>query len=435
LPLGGLIFPRERSILAQVWVGTSDPNTTNSSPPVSPVYALSLGRWIKLAMAGAIIASAGCLAQSAGSAPAAQSGFETKAKHAILMNADANLVLYEKEADELVPPASMSKLMTLAVVFRELKAGHIKLEDQFKVSEHAWRTGGAPAGSSAMFAPLNSMVSVSDLIQGVTVQSGNDAAIILAEGIGGTEEAFAQRMNDYAKEIGLTKSHFVNSTGLPAEGHVMTARELAMLARFLIYTYPEYYHFFGQRDFTFNKHTFNNRNPLIFAPDLGVDGLKTGYIEEAGYGLVASAKRGEQRLILVVNGLNTKQEREGEPRRLIEWGFKSFRPFRLFDEGQKVSDALVWGGTQHYVSLVGDGNINIILPATASGKVSASIVYQGPIKAPIRKGDRVAVLRITSSESSATNEIPLYAADDVGASNFLMRGLDSLGCLAFCWLL
>jgi serine-type D-Ala-D-Ala carboxypeptidase (penicillin-binding protein 5/6) len=435
LPLGGLIFPRERSILAQVWVGTSDPNTTNSSPPVSPVYALSLGRWIKLAMAGAIIASAGCLTQSAGSAPAAQSGFETKGKHAILMNADANLVLYEKEADELVPPASMSKLMTLAVVFRELKAGHIKLEDQFKVSEHAWRTGGAPAGSSAMFAPLNSMVSVSDLIQGVTVQSGNDAAIILAEGIGGTEEAFAQRMNDYAKEIGLTKSHFVNSTGLPAEGHVMTARELAMLARFLIYTYPEYYHFFGQRDFTFNKHTFNNRNPLIFAPDLGVDGLKTGYIEEAGYGLVASAKRGEQRLILVVNGLNTKQEREGEPRRLIEWGFKSFRPFRLFDEGQKVSDALVWGGTQHYVPLVGDGNINIILPATASGKVSASIVYQGPIKAPIRKGDRVAVLRITSSESSATNEIPLYAADDVGASNFLMRGLDSLGCLAFCWLL
>jgi len=387
-------------------------------------------------MAGAIIASAGCLAQSAGSAPAAQSVFETKAKHAILMNADANLVLYEKEADELVPPASMSSLMTLAVVFRELKAGHIKLEDQFKVSEHAWRTGGAPAGSSAMFAPLNSMVSVSDLIQGVTVQSGNDAAIILAEGIGGTEEAFAQQMNDYAKEIGLTKSHFVNSTGLPAEGHVMTARELAMLARFLIYTYPEYYHFFGQRDFTFNnKHSFNNRNPLIFAPDLGVDGLKTGYIEEAGYGLVASAKRGEQRLILVVNGLNTKQEREGEPRRLIEWGFKSFRPFRLFDEGQKVSDALVWGGTQHYVPLVGDGNINIILPATASGKVSASIVYQGPIKAPIRKGDRVAVLRITSSESSATNEIPLYAADDVAASNFLMRGLDSLGCLAFCWLL
>jgi D-alanyl-D-alanine carboxypeptidase (penicillin-binding protein 5/6) len=375
------------------------------------------------------------LAGSAGAAQAPQTGFETKAKHAILMNADANLVLFEKEADELVPPASMSKLMTLAVVFRELKAGHVKLEDQFKVSEHAWRTGGAPSGSSAMFAPLNSMVSVSDLIQGVTVQSGNDAAIILAEGIAGTEEAFAKQMNDYAKEIGLTKSHFVNSTGLPAEGHLMTARELAILARFLIYTYPEYYHFFGQRDFTFNKHTFNNRNPLIFAQDLGVDGLKTGYIEEAGYGLVASAKRGDQRLILVVNGLNTKQEREGEPRRLIEWGFKNFKPFRLFDEGQKVSDALVWGGTQHYVPLVGDGNINIILPATASGKVNASIVYQGPIKAPIRKGDRLAVLRITSTESSATNDIPLYAGDDIEQSNFAMRGIDSLLVLAFGWLL
>src|SRR5690242_19845341 len=387
-------------------------------------------------MAGAIIASAGCLAQSAGSAPAAQSVFETKAKHAILMNADANLVLYEKEADELVPPASMSSLMTLAIVFRELKAGHIKLEDQFKVSEHAWRTGGAPAGSSAMFAPLNSMVSVSDLIQGVTVQSGNDAAIILAEGIGGTEEAFAQQMNDYAKEIGLTKSHFVNSTGLPAEGHVMTARELAMLARFLIYTYPKYYHFFGEPEFKYrDKFVFRNRNPLIFEPDLGVDGMKTGYIEEAGYGLVASAKRGDQRLILVVNGLESKQEREGEPRKLIEWGFKSFKPFRLFDQGEKVSDALVWGGTQHYVPLIGDGNIDIILPVTASGKVNASIVYQGPIKAPIRKGDRVAVLRVTSAESSATNDIPLYAGDNIEQSNFAMRGIDSLLVLAFGWLL
>jgi serine-type D-Ala-D-Ala carboxypeptidase (penicillin-binding protein 5/6) len=392
---------------------------------------------MKLAVAGATLAVGGaCLAQSAGSAPAPQGNFETKAKHAILMNADANLVLFEKAADELVPPASMSKLMTLAIVFRELKAGHITLETEFPVSEYAWRTGGAPSGSSAMFAPLNSKVTVSDLIQGITVQSANDAAIILAEGIAGTEEAFAKQMNDYAKEIGLTKSHFVNASGLPAEGHLMTARELAALARFLIYTYPEYYHFFGEQEFKYrDKFVFRNRNPLIFAPDLGVDGMKTGYIEEAGYGMVASAKRGDQRLILVVNGLNTKQEREGEPRRLIEWGFKSFRPFRLFDEGQKVSDALVWGGTQHYVPLVGDGNISIILPATATGKVNASIVYQGPIKAPIRKGDRVAVLRVTSAESSATNDIPLYAGDNIEQSNFAMRGIDSLLVLAFGWLL
>lgn len=399
------------------------------------VHALRLDRLIKLTAAAVFVIAAASVAAIARDAAAPPGTIETKAKHALLMDADANLVLFEKDADALVPPASMSKLMTLAVVFRELKAGHITLETEFPVSEHAWRTGGAPSGSSAMFAPLNSKVTVSDLIQGITVQSGNDAAIILAEGISGSEDAFAKEMTKYAREIGLAKSTFVNATGLPAEGHLMTARELGILARFLIYTYPEYYHFFGEPEFKYrDKFVFRNRNPLI-GSDLGVDGLKTGYIEEAGYGLVASAKRGDQRLILVVNGLESKQEREGEPRKLIEWGFKSFKPFRLFDQGQKVSDALVWGGTQHYVPLVGDGNINIILPATSSGKVSVSVVYQGPIKAPIRKGDKVAVLRITSAESSATNDIPLYAGDDIDQSNFAMRGLDSLFVLAFGWLL
>jgi D-alanyl-D-alanine carboxypeptidase (penicillin-binding protein 5/6) len=386
-----------------------------------------------LAMLATGLACAAAFAKVA--APPPPGGFDTKAKHAILMNADANLIFYEKDADALVPPASMSKLMTLAVVFRELKAGRIKLEDQFKVSENAWRTGGAPSGSSAMFAPLNSMVSIEDLIQGITVQSGNDSCIILAEGISGSEDAFAKEMNKYAKEIGLTKSHFVNSTGLPADGHVMTARELALLANFLMKTFPEYYHYFGQKQFTFNKHTFNNRNPLVFEEALGVDGLKTGFIEEAGYGLVASAKRGDQRVILVVNGLNTKKEREEEPRKLLEWGFKNFKPFRLFDQGEQVSDALVWGGTRHYVPLVGDHNIDIILPTNSSGKVTAQIVYDGPIKAPIRKGDRVAVLRVTAADTAATNDIPLFAGEDVGQSNFAMRGLDSLMVLAFGWML
>ena len=193
-----------------------------------PVYASRLDRWIKIAAVGAVLAlGAGSVPATTRAAPPATT-FETKAKHAILMDADANLVLFEKDADTLAPPASMSKLMTLAVVFRELKAGRLKLEDQFKVSEHAWRTGGAPSGGSAMFAPLNTMVSISDLIQGVTVQSGNDASIILAEGIGGTEEAFAKEMTEYSRNIGLEKSTFVNATGLPAEGHLMTARELAV---------------------------------------------------------------------------------------------------------------------------------------------------------------------------------------------------------------
>ena len=391
---------------------------------------------IKLAVAFAVLAAGATgLSAPASAATKAPAGvFDTKAKHAILMNVDADLIFYEKDADTLMSPASMSKLMTLAVVFRELKAGHIKLDDQFKVSEHAWRDGGAPSGSSAMFAPLNSTVSVEDLIRGVTVQSGNDACIILAVGISGSEDDFVKEMNKYAKEIGLTKSHFENSTGLPADGHVMTARELALLADYLIKNYSEYYHYFGEKEFVYGKWRFTNRNPLVFE-DLGVDGLKTGFIEDAGYGLVASAVRDNQRVILVVSGLNTKKEREEEPRKLLEWGFKSFKPYRLFDQGEKVSDALVWGGTRHYVPLVGNENIDIILPFNTSGQVTAQIVYDGPIKAPIRKGDQVATLRVTAADTKATNDIPLYAGEDVGQSNFAMRGLDSLFVLAFGWML
>ena len=398
------------------------------------MYVSRLHRAVTLALSLAVLtAGAGCVPALAQKPPA--SGFETKATYAVVMDAGANLMLFEKDADTLMVPASMSKMMTLAVLFREMKAGRFTLDSEFKVSEHAWRTGGAPSGTSAMFAPLNTMVKISDLIPGVTVQSANDGAIIIAEGVAGTEEAFAKEMTAYARKIGMEQSTFVNATGLPAEGQLMTARELAVLARHLVYTYPEYYHFFGMKEFRYrDKFTFHNRNPLVLA-DIGVDGLKTGFVKESGYGLTISGTRGNQRLIVVVNGLATPKEREAEARRLLEWGFKSFKPFRLFDEGEKVSDALVWGGTSHYVPLVGDGNINIILPVTTSGKVSASIVYDGPIKAPIKKGDQVAILRITSDDSSATNEIPLYAGDDIGQSNFAYRGIDSLLLLAFGWLL
>ncbi|WP_372930829.1 D-alanyl-D-alanine carboxypeptidase family protein [Methyloceanibacter sp.] len=362
-------------------------------------------------------------------------GFQTKAQNAILMDPGADLVLFEKEADAQIVPASMSKLMTLAVVFRELKAGRIKLDDSFVVSEYAWRTGGAPSGTAAMFAPLGDPILISDLLQGVAVQSANDGSIILAEGIAGTEEAFVKMMNDYGKEIGLTQSHFVNSNGLPAEGHVMSVRDLAVLSKHLVETYPEYYPYFAQKEFRYrDRFTFRNRNPLVWA-DIGVDGLKTGFLKESGYGLVSSAKRGDQRLILVVTGLQNKNERESESRRMLEWGFKSFKPFRLFDEGQKVSDALVWGGEKHYVPLVGDGEIDLLLPTSATGAVSAEIIYNGPIKAPIRKGDQIATLRVSAAESSATNEIPLYAGENIASSNFAMRGIDSLLVLAFGWLL
>lgn len=362
-------------------------------------------------------------------------GFQTKAQNAILMDPDAGLVLFEKEADTQIVPASMSKLMTLAVVFRELKAGRLKLDDSFVVSEYAWRTGGAPSRTAAMFAPLGDPIVVSDLLQGVAVQSANDGSIVLAEGIAGSEEAFVKMMNDYAKEIGLTQSQFANSSGLPAEGHLMSARDLAILSKHLIETYPEYYPYFSQKEFRYrDRFTFRNRNPLVWS-NIGVDGLKTGFLKESGYGLVASGKRGDQRLILVVAGLAAKNDRESESRRLLEWGFKSFKPFRLFDEGQKVSEALVWGGEQHYVSLVGDGDIDLLLPTSATGAVSAEIIYNGPIKAPISKGDQIATLRVSAAESSATNEIPLYAGEDIASSNFAMRGIDSLLVLAFGWLL
>ena len=430
-----MLFWVERSIVAAK-AGGGGPGLAITIRRVKTVHCLRLDILIKFAVAFAMLAVAAAGSASAQKAVTkAPGGFETKAKHAILMDADADLIFYEKDPDTLMPPASMSKLMTLALVFRELKAGRIKLEDQFKVTEHAWRTGGAPSGGSAMFAPLNSMVSVADLIQGAAVQSGNDACIVLAEGISGSEDAFVKEMNKYAKEIGLTKSHFVNSTGLPAEGHVMTARELALLANYIIKTYPEYYKYFGEKEFNFGKWKFTNRNPLIYEEGLGVDGLKTGFTDDAGYGLVASALRENQRVILVVSGLITKRDREEEPRRLLEWGFKSFKPFRLFDQGEKVSDALVWGGTRHYVPLVGNSNIDIILPFNTSGQVTAQIVYDGPIKAPIRKGDKVAKLRVTAADTKATNDIPLYAGEDIGQSNFAMRGLDSLLVLAFGWLL
>lgn len=393
----------------------------------------ALRRLTKIAVACALLTLGA--ADSFAQAKKKPGGFDTKAKHAILMDAGADLVLYEKDADTQIVPASMSKLMTLAVVFRELKAGRITLEDTFTVSEYAWRTGGAPSRTAAMFAPLGQPIVVQDLIQGVTVQSANDGSIILAEGIAGSEEAFVTMMNDYAKDIGLEQSTFANSNGLPAEGHLMTARDLATLSKHLIETYPEYYHYFGQKEFRYrDKFTFRNRNPLVWA-DIGVDGLKTGFLKDSGYGLVSSAKRGDQRLILVVTGLESKNHREAETRKMLEWGFKSFRPFRLFDSDEKVSEALVWGGEKHYVPLVGNGDIDLLLPTNATGAVSAEIVYSGPIKAPIKKGDQIATLRVKAAESAATNEIPLYAGENIESSNFAMRGIDSLLVLAFGWLL
>ena len=275
------------------------------------------------AVAAALLVAWCCTLASAVAAAQADDGqFSTAARHAILVDMTSNAVLFEKNADERFPPASMSKLMTLAVIFKALKAGRLKLTDEFLMSVHAWRTGGAPSRTSAMFVPVNTKVTLDELIQGIIVQSGNDAAIAVAEGIAGSEAAFAKLMNAEAASIGLKASHFVNPTGLPHADHLMTARDLTVLARHLIVTYPEYYKLFAQKEFKYRRFTFRNRNRLLFR-DLGVDGLKTGYVEAAGNAITFSAAQDGRRLIGVMAGLDTKNERWQEAQRLIQWGFKA----------------------------------------------------------------------------------------------------------------
>jgi D-alanyl-D-alanine carboxypeptidase (penicillin-binding protein 5/6) len=269
--------------------------------------------------------------------------FQTVAPTAILVDADSDAVLFEKNADELVAPASMAKIMTAEVIFNELKNGRLTMDTEFGISEHAWRTGGASSGGSSMFAKVNTNVRLEDLLRGLIVQSGNDAAIALAEGISGTEDNFARRMTDRAREIGLTKSTFRNATGYSDPAQKVTVRELSKLALHVIRTYPDLYKMFGEKEFTWNKIRQLNRNPL-FAMNVGADGLKTGFIDESGYGLVGSAVQNGQRLVVVVNGLKTAKDRANEARKLLDWGFRAFEPRQLFQEGQVVGEAQVYGG-------------------------------------------------------------------------------------------
>ncbi|WP_072385576.1 D-alanyl-D-alanine carboxypeptidase family protein [Hyphomicrobium sp. CS1BSMeth3] len=378
---------------------------------------------------GAVVMAGSALAQ--GAAPAEMT---TRAKQAILMDANTGAVLFQHNADELAPPASMSKLMTLAVIFRALKEGRLKPEDEILFSVNAWRTGGAPSGTSAMFVPVNTKERLDEVLKGIIIQSGNDACIAVAESMAGTEAAFAKMMTDEARRIGLSKSTFRNSTGLHDPEHLMTARELAVLARHLIKEYPEHYTLFGEREFRYRKHRFFNRNPLL-ALDLGVDGLKTGYIKEAGYGLVASAKQDGRRVILVINGMEDAQARRNEAVRLIEWGFKGFADFKLFDAEEVVGRARVWGGDRMFVPLVGGGEITVLLPkAQSAQRLQAQIIYNSPLKAPIKKGDVIAKLRVTTA-SQSVNEVPLHAAEDVPQAGAMRRGLDTLVHMAFGWVL
>jgi D-alanyl-D-alanine carboxypeptidase (penicillin-binding protein 5/6) len=357
----------------------------------------------------------------------------TKAERVVIMDAESGAVLFQQNADELAPPASMSKLMTLAVVFRAIKNGEIKLDDEIRISVNAWRRGGAPSGTSAMMIPVNTKEKLDLLLQGMIVQSGNDAAIAIAEAIAGNEDNFARLMTDEARRIGLMKSTFGNATGLPHPQQLMTARELAQLARFLMREYPEHYPRFGQRDFSYRKHKFLNRNPLLGIA--GVDGLKTGSIKDAGFGVVASGNQEGRRLILVMSGLPKKEDVRPEGQKLLEWGYASISEVKLFEKDEVVTQARVWGGDRMWLPLVGAGAITVVLPKyPANQKITAELVYKRPLKSPIKKGDRVATLRVTSS-SKSMSEVPLYAAEDVKPGGIVRRGLDTIMHLTLGWAL
>ena len=351
-------------------------------------------------------------------------GFDGDAPTAILIEATSGSVLFEKNADELRAPSSMMKLMTAEVVFHAIKQGDIKLTDEYHVSENAWRKGGAPSGTSTMFASIHSKIAIDDLLHGAIIPSGNDACIVLAEGMAGNERAFAEMMTKRARELGMTQSTFANSNGLPDPGNKMTVRELAKLARYIIQTYPEFYQLFGEKEFTWNKIRQQNRNPLLNSLP-GADGLKTGYTSEGGYGMVGSAVQNGIRLIVVVNGLDDPDDRATEAKKMLEWGFRNFEARTLFAAQQPIGYAKVFGGDSRSVRLSSPEPIKVMVQKNGNDKLIARVVYSGPVRAPIESGQPVGVVRVWRGANVAV-EAPVYAADPVGKGSTMRRAIDGV---------
>tara|TARA_Y100001936_G_scaffold226956_1_gene246802 strand:+ start:134 stop:1291 length:1158 start_codon:yes stop_codon:yes gene_type:complete len=331
---------------------------------------------------------------------------ETTARHAVLYDMTTDTILLDKASDVPMPPASMSKLMTVYMVFERLKTGRLSLEDKFLVSRKAWRKGG-----SKMFVMVNTRVSVEDLLRGIIIQSGNDACIVIAEGLAGSEEAFAKSMNEKAIEIGLTNSAFKNATGWPAEGHYMSARDIARLSAKLIRDFPQYYKLFAEKNFRYGGIRQGNRNPLLYR-GFGADGLKTGHTEASGYGLAASAERNGRRLLLVVNGLSSKRARSSESARLLDWAFRETASYALFKKGEVIEKADVWLGQTGSLPLVINEALTLTMSRKARHGLKVQLAYNNPIPAPIKKGDKVGLITV-SIPGAADRNIPLLANEDI----------------------
>jgi D-alanyl-D-alanine carboxypeptidase (penicillin-binding protein 5/6) len=347
---------------------------------------------------------------------------DTLARHALIVDFATGATLLEKDADQPMPPASMSKLMTAYVVFELLRAGRLRLDQQLPVSERAWRMGG-----SKMFVEVNTTVKVEDLLRGVIVQSGNDACIVLAEAISGSEEQFSELLNERGRAIGLTNSTFRNSTGWPHPEHRMSCRDLALLAARLIHDFPDYYRYYSERSFRFNNITQENRNPLLYR-NIGADGLKTGHTEESGFGLTASAVQDGRRVILVVNGLPSMRARAEEAERLMRWAFTEFENLRLFGAAETVEEVPVHLGARPTVPLVAGRDLVVTVPRQWRRSAQIAVRYVAPVKAPVMRGTELGRLEM-SGQGVPSMSIPLYAGMDVPMLGFLPRILGGVRTL------
>ncbi len=354
---------------------------------------------------------------------------ETTARNVILMDYDTGQILFAKDHQKMVPPASMSKLMTVYIIFSKLKDGSLSLDDTFTVSENAWRKGGAASGGSTMFLNIGENVRVEDLIKGIIIQSGNDACIVAAENLAGSEEDFAVIMNKVARKIGLKNSSFANATGLPDPNHRMSVEDLAILARHIIKEFPGYYYLFSQKTFTHNNITQGNRNPLLYSMP-GADGLKTGHTEEAGFSLTASVKRGDRRLIEVMTGTKSNKERSEESGKIMNYGFREFDNYDVLAQGQKVADIPVWFGEQKEIGLVVAENLKLTLKKNKAADVKMTAVYNKPVKAPIKKGDKLGVVKI-EIPGQPSIEVPLLADRDVAKLGLFGKISENLKYLIF----
>lgn len=354
---------------------------------------------------------------------------ETQARNLILVDYETGQTLYQKEAQKMVPPASMSKLMTIYMVFDKIKNGTLSLDDTFTVSENAWRKGGAASGSSTMFLKIGEKVRVGDLLQGIIIQSGNDACITVAENISGSEEDFAAAMNQKARELGLNHSHFANATGWPHPDHRMSVEDLSKLARILINEFPEYYHLFSQKEYTHNNIRQGNRNPLLYSMSYA-DGLKTGHTEEAGFSLTASAKKDNRRLIGVMTGLKSNKERSEEAEKIMSWGFREFDNYTVLRQGSKVADIPVWFGKEKTVGLVVPETIRRTVQKNRLNDVKLTAVYDKPVKAPVKTGDRLGTVKIEIPGNEII-EVPLLADKNIDRLGIFGRIRANLSYLLF----